>query len=152
MSFASPEYECICVLPAAPSTGRVYPATGWSNLSLGLYPCLHINPKELQRAQPIRHLYDGRHRQEIWGCSPLSWRNSSMSYSFVVYYFTLLFLVSRATFNGDIQSWDECWVSNHPIPYWNFQSLSTFPIWFLRRWESCPLHCRGRRSIVSCLN
>ena len=138
-SLASPEYGCICILTKAPSTGRVYPDTGWSNLSHGIYPCPHINPKELQRAQPIGHLCDVRHRLEVWGCSPLSWRNSAMRYSFVVSYFTFLFLVSRATFNGDIQFWGKWRLFNHPIPYWNFKPISPFPNSILEEMGDMPL-------------
>ena len=134
-----------------PPTGRVYPAIGWSNLFRGLYTCPYINPKELQRDQPIINLCDGLNRGEVWGCSPLSWRNSVMSYSFVVSSFTLIFLVSRDNFNGDIQSWDKWRVFNHPIPYWNLESLSPFPDRFLRRQATCFLHCHGRWSMVSCL-
>ena len=144
-------YGCIFILPAAPSTGWTYPATGWSNPSRGLYPCPHINPKELQISQSIWHLCDGRHMQEVWECIHLSCRNSAMSYSFVVSYFTFLFLVSRATFNGNIQSWDKWWVFKHPIPCLNLESLSPFPIIFFSIWATCSLRCHGLWSMVSCL-
>ena len=139
LSLASPKYGCIFILTAAPSTSRVYLATGWSNLSRGLYPCPHINPKELQIAQQIIHICDGRHMQEVRGCSPFSWWNSATSYSFVLSSFTLFFLVLRATFNGDIQYWDKCRLFNHPIPYWNLESISPFPNSIIEEMGNMPL-------------
>ena len=67
------------------------------------------------------------------------------------YLILLLFLVSRATFNGDIQSWDKWGVFNHPIPYWILDSIYPFPIQFLGRCVTCPLHYHGSSSMVSCI-
>ena len=63
--------------------------------------------------------------------------------------FTIIFLISRATFNGAIQYWGKWRWFNHPIPYWNLKSLSPFPIRFLR--IISPLHCHGLWSMVFCL-
>ena len=144
------DYASIFVLQAAPSTGHVYLATGWSNLSRGLYPCPNIKPMEVQRSQPIVHLFDILHRQEFQGCSPLSWRKSVMSKYFIIF-LTLLFLIWRFTFNGTIQSRGYSRWFNHPIPYWNLKSLYYFPILLLRGWATPPLHCHGCWSMVSCL-
>ena len=64
-----------------------------------------INPEEPQIDQTTVHLGGGRHRQEVLGCSLLSWKNLSMRYSFVVSFLRLFFFRSRAAFNGAIQPW-----------------------------------------------
>ena len=84
-SFASPGYDCIFLLTAAPSTGRVYSDIGWSNLYCGIYPWPCIKPRDIWRAQPIGNLCYRTHRISIQGCSPLSRKNSEIWFSFVVY-------------------------------------------------------------------
>ena len=126
-----PEYGCICILPVTPSPSRVYPATGWSNLSRGLYPCPHIKPKELQIAQPIGHLCDGRHMQEVQGCCPLSWQNSAMSYSFVVSYLRLYFWYrgphSMAPSSLGVNIEDL--IIQSPVEDWSLHPLFQFDSW-----------------------
>ena len=76
----SPEYGCLFGLAITQSTGRDYPDIGLSNLYHWIYLCPHIYLKYLQQYQPIRHLCDWRHMQEVWGYSTLSWRNSEMRF------------------------------------------------------------------------
>ena len=131
MSFASPEYGCISLLPVSPSTSRVYLATGWSNLSHGIYPCPCIKPKELQISQPIGNLCDGRHRQEVWGCSPLSWRNSATSYYFVVSILRLSFWYQGppSMAPSSLRVIGEDLIIQSPIEVWILYLLFIFYSW-----------------------
>ena len=140
------------------------------------YILAHIlSRRSFKQLNQIVHLCDGCHRQEVQGCSPISWRNSAISYSFVIsrlsFYFWYLGpptmalsslgvnfddLIIYPLMNFREWSWTQhsLWIQGsnwrkYPLfTLWlNLKSLPPFRIRFLRRWARCPLHCHGRWSI-----